>query len=164
MSESQQQPALTEQDQFEARRAFLKKAGLGAVGLGALWAVPRISTVKAAPAYTAATAPPCTVALISPAADAVVPQVQSSLTWQPVAGALGYRVTLKFGSCDNPGNPLIGTATTNTSYPVNFAGPAFANGGIFHWKVEALDSPNGNIGNTICESECRNFTVEAQVD
>ncbi len=155
MTESQE-PSTVTVDKFEQRTAFLKKAGLGAVGLGALWAVPRISTVKASSAYSAVTAPPCTVTKTFPAPNDVVPQLDVLFTWQPVPGAAQYMVQLWFSdTCANSDDQIGNEPTSTNSITFNFERSRFA-GSTMSWKVIAQDA----TGNMLCMSECTNFSVE----
>ena len=137
---------------FEDRRAFLKKAGLGVAGLGALWVAPQVTSVGARPAYAAVTSPPCTFETTYPADGATLEPDPTNFTWPVYPGAAHYLVAVSRFPCGGSGSTPINNIQSSTSRNVDLS--TFA-GGPGSWSVTPMDAQN----NPLCDPVCKSFTV-----
>jgi hypothetical protein len=86
------------------------------------------------PAKNARLLPPG-VQMISPAYNSSVPAGDALLAWQPIAGALYYRIRVY-----DPNNAIVGGAPSEADGATTSIGvPNLTPGLTYHWKVKALN-------------------------
>jgi hypothetical protein len=91
--------------------------------------------------YEIDTIPPGIVTLVSPADGAVLDTNTPTFTWNPVAGAVLYRLYLVFNN--DWTSPIIIIDLNETSFLLPFAIGGASN--VFYWSVRAIDAA-GNFG------------------
>ena len=156
------------EDSLSSRRDFLKKAGLAVGAAAALYVVPSVTSVKAAPAYTAVTAvetpTPGNITITGPSGltlydwhstEGCNPQYADiDFEWASVGGAGSYVLKLYSGS--NCSGTLQATETTvGTSWD----DIGFPSTGDYSWTVEAF-SGAGGTGSLLATSGCTNFQLD----
>lgn len=116
----------------------LQKVGWSVrAGNGAGWG-PWDNQIRFMPGCDVLAVPP---ALVAPYNGASLANLTPTLSWQPVAGASGYRLWISDDT--TPGGPS-GATVTDPSYPVP-VGTLHA-GHRYHWRVEANADPEFNQG------------------
>jgi len=91
--------------------------------------------------YEVDTVPPGIVTLLSPANGAVLDTNTPTFSWNPVVGAVLYRLILVFNN--DWSSPIIIVDLNETSFLLPFSIGGAAN--VFYWNVRAIDAA-GNIG------------------